>query len=291
MSYDIQVWSVRSFQPEGLRKPEIWQKESAAWVHSRKNWQIVVSASDTVQPEDVPQEISKLLPGIEWLTNLNLEGKASGEAFKLVQSAADDIARYSHGAVLDQQDGSIRLPSGVKRFLSPRAREAFDVLSMSWWFLDSPIESRDGREQFVAFLERSLPECLPKRYGLYEPPQNVYADTGREHFLQFWDENLHDMIVWYPQRPVVSVHFGLPNPKGAAQAGVSCKSFEYRHRGECPPSTGLGCGIEAILERHLHSPSTCLRRCTRLARLQVDGRDSLRRRRASGEVMVVGGDS
>ena len=111
MSYDIQVWSVRSFQPEGLRKPEIWQKESAAWVHSRKNWQIVVSASDTVQPEDVPQEISKLLPGIEWLTNLNLEGKASGEAFKLVQSVADDIARYSHGAVLDQQDGSIRLPS------------------------------------------------------------------------------------------------------------------------------------------------------------------------------------
>jgi hypothetical protein len=219
MSYDIQVWSVRPFQPEGLRKPEIWQKESAAWVHSRKNWQIVVSASDTVQPEDVPQEISKLLPGIEWLTNLNLEGKASGEAFKLVQSAADDIARHSHGAVLDQQDGSIRLPSGVKRFLSPRARETFDVLSMSWWFLDSPIESRDGREQFVAFLERSLPKCLPKRYGLYEPPQNVYADTGREHFLQFWDENLHDMIVWYPHRPVVSVHFGLPNPKGAHKQG------------------------------------------------------------------------
>jgi hypothetical protein len=219
MSYDIQVWSVRPFQPEGLRKPEIWQKESAAWVHSRKNWQIVVSVSDRVQPEDIPQQISTLLPGIEWLTNLNLEGKASREAFKLAQSAADDIARYSHGAVLDQQDGSVRLPSGVKRFLSPRTKETFDVLSMSWWFLDSPIESRDGRERFVALLERSLPECLPKRYGLYEPPQNVYADTGREHFLRFWDENVHDTIVWYPHRPVVSVHFGLPNPVGAHKLG------------------------------------------------------------------------
>ena len=189
-----------------------------------------------------------LLPGIEWLTNLNLEGKTSGEAFKLVQSAADDIARHSHGAVLDQQDGSIRLPPGVKRFLSPRAKETFDVLSLSWWFMDSPIESRAGREQFAAFLERSLPECLPKRYGLYEPPQNVYADTGRGHFLQFWEENLHDMIVWYPHRP-------------------GHKSFEYRHREECPPSTGLGWGIEAILERHGQSPSTSLRRCTHLARL------------------------
>jgi hypothetical protein len=162
MSYDIQVWSVRPLEPEALRKPELWRKESAAWVHARKNWQIVISQADRVQPEDIPEEISKLLPGIEWLTNLNLEGKASGEAFKLAQSAADDIARHSHGAVLDQQDGSIRLPSSVKRFLSPRTKETFDVLSMSWWFLDSPIERRDGRERFVALLERSLPEGLPQ---------------------------------------------------------------------------------------------------------------------------------
>jgi hypothetical protein len=54
---------------------------------------------------------------------------------------------------------------------------------------------------------------------LYEPPQNVYADKGRDHFLQFWDENLHDMIVWYPHRPVTSVHFGLPKPIGAHKQG------------------------------------------------------------------------
>jgi hypothetical protein len=219
MSYDLQVWSVKPFEPNAFRKPELWQKESTAWVHARKNWQIVISASDRVELEDIPEDIVSLLPSIEWLTNLNLEGNASGEAIKLAQSAADDIARHCHGAVLDQQDGAIRLPSGVKRFLSPRTKEAFDVLSMSWWFLESPIESREGREQFVELLERTLPECLPKRYGLYEPPQHIYAQTGREHFLQFWDENLHDMIVWYPHRPVVSAHFGLPNPVGAHRLG------------------------------------------------------------------------
>ncbi|HEX6802934.1 MAG TPA: hypothetical protein VF133_04575 [Terriglobales bacterium] len=73
MSYDLQVWSVRPLNPDGFSKPEMWQRESAAWTHAHKNWQIVVSASDHVEPEDIPQEISNLLPGVEWLTNLNLE--------------------------------------------------------------------------------------------------------------------------------------------------------------------------------------------------------------------------
>jgi hypothetical protein len=170
MSYDLQVWSVRPLRPEAFRQPGIWQKEPVSWTHARKNWQIVVSASDRVELEDVPEEVGKLLPGIEWLTNLNLEGKASAEALRLAHSVATDIARSGHGAVLDQQDGSIRLPSGVKRLMLPRNSETFEVVSMSWWFLDSPLESREGRERFINLLERMLPEALPKRYGVYEPP-------------------------------------------------------------------------------------------------------------------------
>jgi hypothetical protein len=180
MSYDLQVWSVKGFQQNGFRQPEEWEKKSGAWTQARKNWQIVVSESDRVLPEDVPGDASNLLPGIEWLTHLNLEGKATAEAMRLVQSAATEIARFAHGAVLDQQDGSIRLPSGVKRFMSPRRKEVFDVLSLSWWFLDSPIESREGRERLLNLFERLLPEALPKRYGSYEPPQLIYAQSGKD---------------------------------------------------------------------------------------------------------------
>src|SRR5215469_7308248 len=116
MSYDIQVWSVGPLQRDAFRQPEMWKEQPSSWTIERKNWQIVVSSSDRVEPEDVPEEINKLLPGIEWLTNLNLEGRATKEAFRLAQSSASEIARFSHGIVLDQQDGSIRLPSGVKRF-------------------------------------------------------------------------------------------------------------------------------------------------------------------------------
>jgi len=197
----------------------MWLTNPSSWTLARKHWQIVVSSSDKVEAEDVPDEINRLLPGIQWLTNLNLEGKRTKEAFRLTQSSAVDIARFSHGIILDPQDGSIRLPSGIKRLLSSRSKEPFDVIKMSWWLLESPIESRQGRERFVELLQRMMPEVLPKRYGLYEPPQHVYAETGKDHFLQFWDENIHDMIVWYPHRPVVSVYAGFPSPLGAHTLG------------------------------------------------------------------------
>lgn len=226
MSYDLQVWSVRPFNADAFPDPEMWHKGTAAWTHARKSWQIVVSAPDHVEPEDIPEEINKLLPGIEWLTSLNLEGRATSEAFRLARSAAADIARSSYGAVLDQQDGSIRLPSGIKRLMSRRSKEAFDGVAMSWWFLDSPIETRGGREQLVTLFERVLPELLPKRYGGHEPPQHLYAQTGKEHFLTFLDENLHLIVVWYPHRPVVSVFLHLARPAGAHKLGFRTNRLE-----------------------------------------------------------------
>jgi hypothetical protein len=249
MSYDLQVWSVKPFQRSAFRQPETWQEEFSAWTHARKNWQIVVSASDRVVPEDVPEDISKLLPGIEWLTNLNLEGNATAEAIRLTQSTATEIARFSHGAVLDQQDGSIRLPSGVKRLMSPRSKEMFDVVSMSWWFLDSPIESREGREQFLNLLERLLPEALPKRYGSYEPPQHVYAQTGKEHFLKFLDENLHDTTVWYPHRPIVSVHLSLPSPLGAYKLGFRTNHLKIELEKDALSEPGWATNIRRFWEK------------------------------------------
>lgn len=171
------------------------------------------------------------------MVNKSESGSASSEALRLARSAAADIARSSHGAVLDEQDGSIRLPSGVKRLMSPRSKETFDVVSLSWWFLDSPIEVQEGRDRLINLLERIFPEVLPKRYGSHEPPQLVYAQTGREHFLSFLDENLHDIKVWYPHRPVVSVHLNFPKPIGAHKLGfrTNCFSIEVEKRALTEP--------------------------------------------------------
>jgi len=219
MSYDLQVWSALPIHRDAFCEPESWEQGPSCWTHARRNWQIVVSASDRVQPEDVPEEVSRLLPGIEWLTNLNVEGRATAEAFRLAKSTANHIAQAGHGVVLDQQEGLVWLPSGVKRLMLPRDKDVFDVVSISWWFLHSPLLTCEGREGLVNLLERILPEALPKRYGLYEPPQHDYAQTGKSQFLEFLGTNLHDTVVWYPRRPVTWVNMGFPNRLGANRLG------------------------------------------------------------------------
>lgn len=219
MSYDLEVWSVRPIENPAFRHAEKWQQEESYWTYSAPDWQIVVGRSNKVLPEDVPDEGMKTLPGIEYLTQLQLEGKSTEQARKLAHSTALDLAKAAHGVVFDPQEETIRTPSGVKRFVKPGKQEKFSVLSLSWWFLDSVLLANAGRESFVNFLERNLPEALPRRYGLYEPPQHVLEQTGKAHFIQFLGENLHQTKVWYPHRPVVYVSLGCPNPLGASKRG------------------------------------------------------------------------
>ncbi len=194
MSYDIQVWSVRAIDGSFRRLPEEWDEHNGSC--PLKSWQLIVTASDKVLPEDVPAEVTSLLAGVGYVTHLNLEGKTTEQSFKILHSTAKEIARLTHGAILDPQEGSVRLPSSVKRYVRPARVETFELLVLSWWFLDGPLLTASGREAFIALLDRLLPEALPKRYGLYEPPQYLYSETGKSHLLRFLDENLHDTVPW-----------------------------------------------------------------------------------------------
>jgi hypothetical protein len=223
MSFDLHVWSVNPIPPDSFSDSEKWARETSAWVYRQRSWQIVVGNAAHVESEDVPDEARQLLPGIEWLTHLNLEGKASSESLRLMRSTAEKLARTAHGAVHDPQEDSIWLPSGVKRLVSKRSQQPFEVISLSWWFLKSPLEQRSGREKLIDLFERDVRECLPKRYGLFEPPQNVYEKTGKEHLLNFLDENLgqarNNLVVWYPHRPIVGLTFQIPSPIGPHKLG------------------------------------------------------------------------
>jgi hypothetical protein len=63
------------------------------------------------------------------------------------------------------------------------------------------------------------PEALPRRYGLYEPPQYVYADTGREHFASFLAQHVREFVVWYPRRPFTFVGVTVHRTVGATRRG------------------------------------------------------------------------
>ena len=218
------MWSVRAIVKPAFRHAERWQQDASSWKYCASDWQIVVVHSNRVLPEDVPADVAKTLPGIEYLTQLQLEGNRTDEAMKLLNSTAADLAKEAHGVILNPQEGTLTTPSGVKRFATPEKHETLSVLSLSWWFLDSWLRTQAGRESLVALLGKDLPEVLPRRYGPYEPPQYLFEAMGKAHFLEFLGENLHQTFVWYPHRPVAFVSLLCP-----ASPGPSKRGFRANH--------------------------------------------------------------
>jgi hypothetical protein len=228
MSYDLQIWSVLAVGQTSLRPGLDWTESSFGWAHQARDWQIVVSCSDEVIPEDIPDGIAPLLPGIQFLTQINLEGKASKSSQSVALGVAKEIARHSKGLVFDPQLSLITTPAGTKRIVPFKRSERLSVLQLSWWFMDSPLETAEGRERLLGLLEQQLPEALPNRYGLWEPPQHKFAVTGRGHFLEFLSNHLREGIVWETRRPIKWVSASFPEPRGAYWQGFRCNQFEIQ---------------------------------------------------------------
>lgn len=227
MSYDLQVWSV--CPPDlaiSLPEPDKWSNEASSCLYERRDWHVAVGQPVKVLPEDLPEEVAASLPGIAYLTELNLSPvDASDVARKFLVRTGTAIAKATHGVIFDPQRDQITLPSGIKRFASVGATESASVISLSWWFLEGPI-ARGEFGTLLDVLERELPEGLPRRYGSFEPPQHVYAETGREHLITFLSENLRgQIVVWYPTAPVAHVHLGLPDNIGASKRGFRSAYF------------------------------------------------------------------
>jgi hypothetical protein len=101
MSYDLQVWStlaidLRRALPDG----DSWRAENDVFVCSGRGWQIVVGPQHRVEFEDVPYQIHATLPGVQHMTELNLEPiSAPRSAHTLLRRVAKALASSGYGAV------------------------------------------------------------------------------------------------------------------------------------------------------------------------------------------------
>lgn len=221
MSYDLKVWSVHPADDACLPKPGEWQPTASGWFLGQGRGALEIWKSDKVWPEDIPDAIGTALPGIAFLTRLTASGELTKALLSRAGRAGKALASACHGVVLDPQEGSLLLPPSVRRFLPVQHRQElrFAITQLSWWTLDGAAFRPEGIARFVALLERLLPEALPRRYGLWEPPQYAYAETGRNHLIQFLGEHACSSATWYPTRPVANVCLATPGKVGSTARG------------------------------------------------------------------------
>jgi hypothetical protein len=158
---------------------------------------------------------------VRWVTDVGLEPiSAPLAARKRFKSIVKELAARARGAIEDPQEGTVELPSGAKRYAAPpRGQERISLLSLNYWFVDSPVHKRSGRATLIDYLARHMPEALPRRYGRSEPPQHRWDPGGRERFLDFLDSQGVDYVVIYPSKPCLGFHL-CPIPSGWVRWGA-----------------------------------------------------------------------
>lgn len=214
MSYDLRVWVCEA----GAARKACADLPPA----SGRGWQVAVGAVDEVDLEDIPRAVQEALPGIVAVIDLHLEPLGAPQrAYSTLLKTARRLARVAHGVLEDPQAETLETPRGIHRFKPGRKDKNALSLELSWWFTEPIVARQSGLETFLGALRRYLPEALPRRYGLYEPPQHKFEDTGLEHFTQFLLEHLRDPlgIVWYPRRPVVGLSLRANDRWGPTKKG------------------------------------------------------------------------
>jgi hypothetical protein len=200
---------------------------------SGKDWQAVFHPPDKVEDQDVDPDVLRALPGIAYRVLITIEGNVPSTAHQRVAGLALKVARGAHGILYDPQDHAVKTPRGTKRFDSKRdsARSDTPGLTLSWWFEDDQAFAQDGIARLLDTTERHVAEALPRRYGLWEPPQFKYAEQGRAHLQAFLTDHLREPIVWYPNKPFTHTSLAIPPKVGASRQGYRCCQLRFEADG------------------------------------------------------------
>jgi hypothetical protein len=201
MGIGLRVWLADEIDVSSLLDADGWAPTLGGGAERTSSNSLAgASAPSRVFPPDVPAEVSELVPGVAWMVDLSLEGvTAAGE--RLLNKAATAIARAGHGVVEDPQVGSYRTPRGVRRYEKPKAAEKFTVVSMGWWAPGGPLLTAEGVAALFQSLEHLLPEAVPLRWGMGEPPDHSLAEEGVDALVHFIDEFRDDLFVFKLRRP------------------------------------------------------------------------------------------
>jgi len=224
MSYDLRIYTINSQVFIGLRSISNIKINEEGFILPFKNHQIVISKETPIEYEDIPQQISKELPGLKYLIECNLEPITNNEKhIKELLKIAKIIAKEGMGVIENPQTDEIVLPSGVKRVLEIEKTERFSIIEMSWWFNHDSLLKSNNLKLLLEAIEKYIPEALPRRYGEYEPPREVFTDITS--FNDYIMGHIKNLIVWYPSKPVDYVSLGIPEFIGPMRHGYRFGQF------------------------------------------------------------------
>lgn len=211
MSYDLRIWSSGQISEDSLLAKADYKLHNDFFLREGKGWQVIISRSYLVEPEDIPDSIMQALPGISFMTEISIEPISAPEKIKNeTLRLCNALAKEMKGIVEDPQVGTAKVPTGVKKVIDVNFKcKNRPLVSLIWFFDDVMFYQSKKIGQFIDLLEKYMPDALPRRYGEFEPPQYKYAETGKVHLIDFLKRG--SSPVWYATKPFTHMHFSIPH--------------------------------------------------------------------------------
>ncbi|NNC78064.1 MAG: hypothetical protein HKN77_08895 [Woeseiaceae bacterium] len=141
-----------------------------------------------VEIEDIDDPLVGLVLAPQWLTEISIPAASTQSELKLARSLGVQLAKSFQGAIYDPQEDSVLWPKRrPKLYKTPQVAESINVIKLRWYL---PYSKRDSHtaKLFVEFARKYLYECLPRRFGLFEPFQGKVKDDDYTGFYLLWQE-------------------------------------------------------------------------------------------------------
>ncbi|MEL7185222.1 MAG: hypothetical protein AAFN50_02160 [Pseudomonadota bacterium] len=206
MSYDLRI--VSTSEPDTSAVSEFLSKRSAndrfridgclkagsgnVVVSKEKRGEFVpvfmLDGAFRIEVEDVDDSLVGRVLAPQWLIEINVPSASSQSELRLARSLGVYLSKAFQGAMYDPQEDDVVWPKKrPKHYKTPQGAESISVVNLCWYL---PYAKRDRRTArlFVEVAQRHLYECLPRRYGLFEPFQGKVEDGDYGGFYALWDE-------------------------------------------------------------------------------------------------------
>ncbi|WOH18615.1 hypothetical protein IRJ34_20055 [Paenarthrobacter sp. GOM3] len=193
MSYDLTVYCPGSPSVDQVRllvgnirglhaDPTVSKDDGVVVLRGvKRGYSFTVDGPFSVEAEDLPEEITAVLPDAATLFQVLVEGTQEAEIPHGVRFARK-LAKGCHGVVMDEQTGEIwpqlRIPHEQTRAAEVAESDEF---WLSWYLLEEDLPP-DFLQRYLRIAGEVLPQAVPERYGTHEPFE-LFDSTGSEGFV------------------------------------------------------------------------------------------------------------
>lgn len=141
-----------------------------------------------IDTDDVEEPVIPVLLAPRWLVEISIPASTSKIDTKLAISLGKFIAKNNQGALFDPQLDQVLWPkTRPKLFHATNKAEKISIVVLKWYL---PYSKRDvaTARLLIRVFEKNLRECLPRKFGLFEPFQGRSENGDNENFYQLWEE-------------------------------------------------------------------------------------------------------